>query len=161
MAVDRGTVRMPRQETLLPKLFSMLSKGGVLAVQVPCTQDMPIHTELEKLISTDAWKNRFADMTSAYSTHTVDFYYRILCGLTAEIDLWETQYFHIMNSHADIVKWYSGSGLRPYLDCLQDSSAQAEFIQEYESALENVYPLQPDGRILFPFTRIFFIAKNI
>ena len=152
---------IPNQKTLLSKLFGMLNKDGVLAVQVPCTMYMPIHTELKKLISIDKWKSHFTNMASTNSIHAADFYYNSICHLTSEIDLWETRYFHIMNTHADIVKWYSGSGLRPYLDCLKNASANAEFISEYENALKDAYPIQSNGKILFPFTRIFFIVKNV
>jgi trans-aconitate 2-methyltransferase len=152
---------MPRQDELLRKLFGMLNSNGILAVQVPCTEYMPVHTELEKLAASDAWKNRLVGMSSSYSVHAADFYYNILSGLTMGIDLWVTDYFHIMNSHGDIVNWYSGSGLRPYLDCLADGEAQAAFRQESEDALKAQYPVQPDGKILFPFTRIFFIVKNL
>ena len=151
---------MPNQDVLLSKLFGMLNEGGVLAVQVPCVKYMPMHTELKKLIATDKWKNQFVDMASAYSIHTADFYYNLLCNLTMEIDLWETHYYHIMNTHSDIVKWYSGSGLRPYLDCLKDNSMNTEFLNEYEDSLKVTYPVQSDGKILFPFTRIFFMARK-
>ena len=149
------------QELLLHKLFRMLSPGGVLAVQVPCVKYMPIDTELKKLIITDKWRDYFENMVSTYSIHTADFYYDILCDFTTELDLWETHYFHVMNTHADIVKWYSGAGLRPYLACLKDDSLEVEFCKEYESALASVYPIQPNGKILFPFTRIFFTLKKI
>ena len=149
---------MPSHEILLPKLFGILNKGGVLAVQVPCTKYMPMHTEIVKITSTDKWKNYFANMANTYSIHTADFYYNIICNLTKEIDLWQTDYYHIMNAHSDIVKWFSGSGLRPYLDCLKDDDIKTEFLKEYENALQNKYPIQSDGKILFPFTRIFFIA---
>jgi trans-aconitate 2-methyltransferase len=118
---------------------------------------MPSHTELVKLISSEKWKNRFACLGLTYLTCSAEFYYDIICGLTDEIDLWETRYFHVMNTHADIVKWFSGTALRPYLDCLEDTS---EFLAAYENALKEAYPVQPDGKILFPFTRIFFTVKK-
>jgi trans-aconitate 2-methyltransferase len=86
--------------------------------------------------------------------HTADFYYDILCRLTDEVDLWETHYYHIMRSHADIVQWYSGSGLRQYLDCLQDKAENAAFLSEYEAALKPAYPIQADGRILFSMCQV-------
>ena len=138
----------------------MLNKGGILAVQVPCTKFMPIHTEINKLTATEKWKNYFVDMASTYSILTAEFYYNTLCNLPVAIDLWETRYFHIMKTHADIVKWFSGSGLRPYLDFIKDSDMTAEFLNDYENALKSAYPVQPDGKILFPFTRIFFVAQN-
>ena len=151
---------MPDQEALLPRLFALLKEGGAFAAQIPDTDQMPSHTELMKLVSAPKWKSRFTDMAPAHLTRPAAFYYDNLCGLTGEIDLWETRYFHLMNTHAEIVKWYSGSGLRPYLDCLKDSAVKTEFIKEYENALKIAYPIQSDGRILFPFTRIFFIAIN-
>ena len=120
---------------------------------------MPVQVELRKLSGTAPWSARFANLTISHSSHTADFYYDILCHLTAEIDLWETRYFHLMNSHSDIVKWYSGSGLRPYLDRLTDQPSRTEFVNSYENMLKGVYPVQADGRILFPFTRIFFMAR--
>lgn len=151
---------MPNQDFLIKKLYGMLNNNGVLAVQVPCTKHMPIHTELIKLISIEKWKIHYSSFVEGYSKHTADFYYDILCDLTKEIDLWETRYFHIMNTHSDIVKWYSGSGLRIYLDCLKDEELNADFIRDYEDTLKCAYPIQSDGRILFPFTRIFFMAKK-
>lgn len=151
---------MPRQEQLLPNLFHSLNKGGVLAVQVPYITQMPLQIELMNLVLTDKWKSRFADMASTYTSHPPDFYYDLLCNLTPEFDVWETRYFHVMFTHADMVKWFSGTGLRTYLDCLTNSM-KAEFCKEYEDALKKVYPVQADGKILFPFTRIFFTATKI
>lgn len=152
---------MSEQDLLIKKLYGMLNDNGVLAVQVPCTKHMPIHTELIKLISSEKWKDKYSEFVKGYSKHTADFYYNILCDLTNEIDLWETNYFHIMNNHSHIVKWYSGSGLRIYLDCLKDEKQNADFLKDYETALRKSYPIQKDGKVLFPFTRIFFIAKKI
>ena len=148
------------QHLIIPNLFHILNKGGLLAVQVPCTKNMSIHTELKKLVSTVKWEKHFNSLSSTYSIHTADFYYDILSSLSQQIDLWETDYYHIMNCHQDIVKWYSGSGLRPYLDCLTNENVKAEFISDYESVLKNSYPLQKDNKVLFPFTRIFFTAHK-
>ena len=151
---------IPDQEALLPKLFAMLEDGGVLAVQVPDTGRMPLHLELVRLASSEAWSARFEGMASSYSVHGAGFYYATLCGLSSRLDLWETRYFHVMDDHAAIVSWYSGSGLRPYLDCLSDHESRRDFLAQYEAALVDAYPVQPDGRVLLPFTRVFFMATH-
>ena len=151
---------IPHLEILLPKLFNMLHENGVLAVQVPCTKYMPLHTELVNLAASEKWRTLFEAMDSSYSVHTADFYYETLSVLTADFELWETDYYHVMNSHADLVKWYSASGLRPYMDCLEEGLQAAGFIEDYEAALKVAYPLQSDGKLLFPATRIFFIARR-
>ncbi|MCL1986171.1 MAG: methyltransferase domain-containing protein [Betaproteobacteria bacterium] len=151
---------MPRHEQLLRKLFNMLNAGGMLAIQVPNTERMPVYIELGKLAASDKWKGRFAEVAGVHSMHDASFYYDIICGLSDEVDLWETRYFHVMNTHADIVKWYSSTGLKPYLDCLKDDAPRAEFQMDFENALRGAYPVQADGRVLFPFTRIFFTLKR-
>ena len=55
-----------------------------------------------------------------------DLYYRIntirlnLPPLAERVDLWETEYVHIMDAAGDIVEWYKGTGLRPFLAALKD-----------------------------------------
>jgi trans-aconitate 2-methyltransferase len=151
---------MPHQELLIKKFYGMLKNNGFLAIQVPCVKYMPMHTELIKLISSEKWKAYYSDFIEGYSKHTADFYYDILSSLTKEIVLWQTHYFHIMDTHRDIVKWYSGSGLRNYLDCLKDEEQNADFLEDYRAALVKAYPIQANGKVLFPFTRIFFVAKK-
>jgi trans-aconitate 2-methyltransferase len=63
-----------------------------------------------------------------------------------------------MEDHSAIVEWYKGTGLRPYLAALRDGEARERFLAEYLSGLERVYSRRPDGRVLFPFRRIFSIA---
>lgn len=151
---------IPNQELLLPRLFDLLNPGGVLAVQVPCTLLMPIRIQLAQLAASPTWKTHFTNMASNHSIHTADFYYNTLSALTPQIDLWVTDYYHLMPSPASLVAWYTSTGLRPYLDCLEDETIRTAFLQDFESALTKVYPPQPNGTILFPFNRIFFMATR-
>jgi len=151
---------MPGQPALLAKLFAMLNPGGALAAQVPYTEHMPAHTELIKLAARPEWAARFAGFSGAHSVHRAEFYYDILCGLTRNVELWETRYFHVMDDHRGVVEWYRGSGLGPYLDCLADERAKEEFLAEYGALMKAAYPAQKDGRVLFPFTRVFVIARS-
>ncbi|MCL2512716.1 MAG: methyltransferase domain-containing protein [Oscillospiraceae bacterium] len=151
---------MPNHPLLLKNLYSILTDGGIFAVQVPYTADRPIYKELQKLISVPKWKNRFAAVSTVSSFHAADYYYDILSGLPSNVELWVTEYFHIMPDHKSVIKWYSGTGLRPYLDCFSDGSEKEEFLNEYESNLKKSYPPQPNGKILFPFKRIFFTARK-
>ena len=151
---------IPNQEQLLQKLYGMLNKNGVLAVQVPNARDLPVHTELVKLAASEKWQGCFEGMVSPYSVHQADFYYDILCNLTDKLDLWETDYYHVMNNYLDIVNWSSGSALRPYLEYLQDASAAAEFNKEYGLLMKDAYPVRPNGKTVVPFTRLFFVVRN-
>ena len=57
-----------------------------------------------------------------------------------------------------LVEWYKGSGMRPFLDLLATEAERAQFTQEYLERIRLAYPARPDGRVLFPFRRLFFVA---
>ena len=151
---------MPDHPTLLKNLFGLVKDGGVLAVQVPYTEHMPIHIELQTLAASMQWRHAFAELPARYQIHAAGYYYDILAPLSPHVALWVTDYYHVMEDHAALIKWYSGTGLRPYLDCLQDESVREAFLREYEDLLKASYPPQRDGIILFPFTRIFFTLRK-
>jgi trans-aconitate 2-methyltransferase len=65
-----------------------------------------------------------------------------------------------MSNVDDIVEWYKSTGLRPYLECIQDNDHRQEFLEEYRSRLSAVYPKSEAGRVPFLFRRIFIVAGN-
>ena len=48
------------------------------------------------------------------------FYYDLLAPQATRIDLWDTEYLHLMDSPAAILSWIRGTGLRPFLEALPD-----------------------------------------
>jgi trans-aconitate 2-methyltransferase len=60
------------------------------------------------------------------------------------------------NSRA-ILEGVRGTGLRPFLDPL-DESERAVFEARYLAELERAYPRRADGKVLFPFRRLFIVA---
>ena len=74
--------------------------------------------------------------------------------------MWETQYMHVMDSHESIFEMIRSTGLKPYLERLGDEKNRYEFIDMVLAGIKRNYPLQRDGRVLFPFKRLFFIAQN-
>jgi trans-aconitate methyltransferase len=50
-----------------------------------------------------------------------------------------------------------GTGLRPFLQPLDDAERTA-FLARYTGAIEATYPALPDGTVLLPFPRLFFVA---
>jgi trans-aconitate 2-methyltransferase len=150
---------MPDHDKLLPNLFSLLESGGMLAVQVPNTTKMPVQTALDSLVHSERWRARLSG-ESSHSSFSAPYYYDVLSALSRDVDLWETHYYHVMENHHSIVQWYSSTGLRPYLNRLDNESDQEEFLTEFQDALKVAYPIQNDGSVLFPFTRIFFLARK-
>ena len=60
---------------------------------------------------------------------------------------------------AAIVEWFKGSGLRPFLEPL-DEGERAEYLARYEAAVAKEYTILPDGTALLPFPRLFFVATR-
>ena len=52
-----------------------------------------------------------------------------------------------------------GSGLRPFLNPLDDED-RLEFLARYEDAIAEAYPAEPDGTVILPFPRLFFLATR-
>ena len=149
---------IPDNDILINKLFNMLNPEGVLAAQIPYMEEMQIRKVINEVVNRADWARYFANLSTPYKMNPPDFYYDVLNHLTPEISLWETRYFQIMNSHDDLVQWCKSTALRPYLDCLVDEVKKAEFEKDILGEITNHYETKQDGKVLFPFDRIFFIA---
>lgn len=148
---------VPDHARLFPRLFGHVAPGGALAVQVPAHLRSAIHAAMVEVSHAPRWADRLEAARRAVLVHEPPFYYDLLCALAARVDLWVTEYQHVMAGPEAIVEWMSGTGLRPYLDALP-ADEQAAFRAEVLSRVEAAYPRQADGRVLFPFRRLFLVA---
>jgi trans-aconitate 2-methyltransferase len=142
---------VPDHADVFPRL---LRRARVLAVQVPGNWDGPAHRSMREVAEHFTFEREVREWFS----HDAAFYYDILAPHGARLDLWETEYLHIMDSAESIVEWYKGTGMRPFLDALDSDAARARFTAEYLEAIRAAYPPRPDGKLLFPFRRIFIVA---
>ena len=58
-----------------------------------------------------------------------------------------------------MAQYTSSTGLRPYLELLQEPERTA-FYEAYAALLRKAYPTRPDGITLFPFRRLFIVARR-
>ena len=58
-----------------------------------------------------------------------------------------------------MVEWFKGTGLRPYLDPLNETE-RASYLKRYTDAVAQAYPALPDGTVLLPFPRLFMVATR-
>lgn len=149
---------MPDHARLVPHLFAQVASGGALAWQVPCNMDAPAHRLMRDLATWTVWRPYFAEKIREWHVHEPSFYYDLLAPHAARVELWRTEYIHIMESPAAIVEWYKGTGLRPFLDRLTSSEDEERFLADYLGEIETAFPRRSDGRVLFPFQRQFVIA---
>ncbi len=143
---------------LLPRLFGQVAPDGALAFQVPANQDGPPHRLMRELARSPYWSGRFIARPREWQAEAAESYYDMLSPRAARIDLWVTEYIHVLPDAAAIVDWYRGTGLRPWLEALSSGEERDDFIAAYTAEISRAYPARPDGRVLFPFRRLFVIA---
>jgi trans-aconitate 2-methyltransferase len=144
---------------LFPKLLARIAKGGALAIQMPANFEAPAHSIMRELAASPAWRDHFpAGGIREWHVHDLATYYDVLAPVAAAVDFWQTEYQHIMADAAGIVEWYKGTGLRPFLDALADDQQRADFTAQYLEHIQRAYPVRKDGRVIFPFRRMFLIA---
>jgi trans-aconitate 2-methyltransferase len=144
---------------LYPRLLARVAPGGALAVQIPANFDALPHRLMRELAATPQWIRRFACGTvREWHHHEMEFYYDVLAPAAARVDLWATEYLHILPDAEAILEWYRGTGLRPFLEALQTDAQRQEFAYDYLELLRTHYQPRPAGGVLFPFRRIFAIA---
>jgi trans-aconitate 2-methyltransferase len=57
-----------------------------------------------------------------------------------------------------IVDWISSTGLRPFLDALDIDAERKGFVDLLNTRVAASYPRRQDGKVLFPFRRLFVVA---
>ena len=67
-------------------------------------------------------------------------------------------YLTVLSGERPVLEWIRGSILRPALDRL-DAGEREIFLDTLAAQLAEAYPLRPDGTTLFPFRRLFMIAR--
>lgn len=151
---------VPSHATLLPRLMAQLRPGGSLAVQVPDNLTEATHRLMRQVAQEGPWSDRLLPAFAPWENRLeADRYYRILMPVAQSVDLWRTTYFHRLSSPAGIVDWFRGSTLRG-LYALLTADEIVAFEARYQELIEAAYPPLPDGSVLLPFPRLFFVARR-
>lgn len=147
-------------ETLVPRLFSLLAPGGVLAIQMPDNRQEPSHRLMRAVAGEAPWREPIGDADAVRTElATIAGYYDMLAKEAALVDVWHTVYQHVMPTAGAIVDWLRSTGLRPFLDPLGDE-LRASFLAEYERRISDAYPERSDGNRLLSFPRMFIVAQR-
>lgn len=149
---------VPRHDVLFPRLAGMLAPGGALAVQMPAQPPSAVHRRIHEIADRPRWRDHLANAREAVRVESPATYYDLLCRLSSRIDLWETEYQHVLGGPEDVVKWVEGTGLRPFLQALPGEDERSAFRAELLAAVEADYPRRADGRVLLPYRRLFVVA---
>lgn len=150
---------VPDHERLIPRLVEQVASPGVLAVQLPDHYDSPLFRVLIEVANDDRWSDRMSDARQSLTRNPLSFYYDLLSPLGGEVEIWTTEYQHILSSHEDILTWHRGTGMRPYLEVLSREE-QTEFERLVLEGYQRAFPVAADGNVLFPFRRLFFTVTK-
>jgi len=148
---------IPDHEKLLRGFIGLLNPGGALAVQVPLYNEMPVCAAIDGVFGKMSGETGF-DYSSIFTFHPGSFYYGLLSGLVKAMEIWETSYVHVMDSCGGIIEMIKSTGLRPYIERIEDDEMKIEFEKRVLGEIKKVYPEMKDGKVLFPFKRLFLIA---
>lgn len=146
-------------EALFPRLLSYLKPGGCLAVQMPRNHDRPSHQAAFDTADQGPWRDRLSPLLRRHPVADPESYLAWLSPGGTPVDLWQTDYLHVLEGPDPIVAWTRGSLLVPIMEQLHEEERQA-FLQSYRDRLRAAYPVLPDGRTAFWFRRLFIVARK-
>lgn len=142
---------------LLPRLLATLGPGGVLAIQMPRNFSAPSHTAIAEAARSGPWRERLEPLLRPVPVADPGFYYDLLAPRAASLDIWETEYLHVLEGDDPVKEWIKGTWLAPLLAALAEPE-RSRFEACYAELVARAYPRRPDGRTLLPFRRLFIIA---
>jgi trans-aconitate 2-methyltransferase len=136
---------------LFPHLVSRLSAGGTLAVQMPLSWDQPSHEILREVGA------EYGVTITAPPTLQPNDYHDVLAG-RAETEVWVTTYYHLIHGENPVFQWVSSTGIKRFIDRI-DSDQHDEYLAECARRMASAYPPGQGGQTVFPFTRLFVLAR--
>ena len=149
---------LPDHAALMPRLARLLKPGGVLAVQMPRQSDAPSHRLLR-----DVAESLFPGRSPARAApvlQAVDYAELLLAF--GEVRAWTTDYIQMLDpveKGHPVRAFTESTAMRPFVAAMTAEEASA-FVAAYDAALDHAYPALPNGRVLFPFTRVFFVLER-
>lgn len=144
--------------TLFPHLVSLLAPGGTLAVQMPRNHQAQSHVVMAQVAQSGPWAETLAPLLRTDPVAEPAFYYQTLAPLVADIDIWQTEYLHMLDGDDAVYHWVMGTALKPLADAL-DEPDRSDFLIEVRERLRNSYPREANGKTPFAFKRLFIVAK--
>ncbi|ALE72810.1 trans-aconitate methyltransferase [Pseudonocardia sp. EC080610-09] len=149
---------VPEHADVLRRWIAALAPGAWLAMQVPGNFGAPSHVLTREVAAQPRWRARIllrGDETVLDPLGYAD----LLAHSGAVVDAWETTYLQRLEGDDPVLRWISGTALRPVRDALDDD-AYAAFVDELAPRLRAAYPPSADGSTWFPFRRVFAVARK-
>ncbi|MGH6944452.1 MAG: trans-aconitate 2-methyltransferase, partial [Geminicoccaceae bacterium] len=121
--------------------------------------DAPSHALMRETARNGPWAARLTGVLRAEPVKEPAWYYGLLAPHAAALNIWETEYLQVLDGDDPVLRWVRATALRPVIEALS-SDELAAFEAEYARRLCAAYPRRADGRTLFPFRRLFIVARR-
>lgn len=147
---------VPKHLVALTRIAAAQAEGGVLAVQMPDNIGEPSHQLMRQVAADGAWAERLKQAARA-PLLPVRVYYDALRPTARRLDIWHSNYNHVLDGPEAIVEWVKATGLRPFVDPLEPDERE-DFLARYLELIAAAYPRTVDGKVLLRFPRLFIVA---
>jgi trans-aconitate 2-methyltransferase len=137
---------VPDHARLIPRLFEQAAPGGVLAFQIPSRAYSRIHQLILDVADEPEWIEHMDAARRGFTLERPGFYYDLLAGRAARLDIWETEYNHVMQDHDAIIQWTAGTAVRPFLEALETEEQRQRFMRLLTESVVQEYQAQRDGK---------------
>ncbi|MCP2262450.1 trans-aconitate 2-methyltransferase [Streptoalloteichus tenebrarius] len=153
---------VPQHPELIRRWVAALPSGAWFAMQVPGNFRAPSHNAIVRLADTPEWR---AELEGLYLLRTDAVleptgYAQLFQESGCEVDAWETTYVHQLSGEDPVLRWVSGTALRPVRARLGEGERWERFLAELAPVLREAYPRQADGSTWVPFRRVFAVAHK-
>ncbi len=150
---------LPDHRDLFPALMAQLAPRGVLAVQMPRNFLAPSHTAIADTVRDGPWRTLLEPRLAPPPVAEPACYFDWLDPHAASLDIWETEYLQVLTGRDAVKEWTKGTWLKQFLDALPEPM-RSDFEAAYARRVALAYPPRADGRTLFPFRRLFIVARR-
>jgi trans-aconitate 2-methyltransferase len=150
---------LPDHIDMFPALMDLLPSGGQLAIQIPRNHEAPSHALMRKLAEEGPWRDKLKGVGGIATVEEPARYYDKLKPLCSDLDLWESIFQQVLTGKDPVAQYTSSTGMRPYLDALGEKDGK-EYYDAYAKLMAEHYPTRADGITLFPFRRLFIVARK-
>lgn len=149
---------LPEHPAVFQRLMGFLKPGGALAVQMPDNMAEDSHRLMRETAAEVPFVEKLKSSARA-PLPPVSFYYDLLSPFSDRLDIWHTIYNHPLANAGAIVEWVKSTGLKPFLDALEEDERQL-FLERYTARITEAYPKTANGKVLLRFRRLFIVAKR-
>lgn len=152
---------IPDQEKFIKNIRNCIKENSILALQIPNFETMRIAGIIKEVAGEfDTNGSIFTNMHGICYNYSLTTYYDMMCRYYSNVEIWQTNYIHQMDSSDSIVEFVKSTALIPYLERLSELQ-EKEFLDLLRERTAEYYKSCDNGKVLFPFERIFVYGVKI